>query len=140
MPHEIEMIKRDYSGFTHGLSSCQIIVHYLEPYGVKDEYGKYASEINRTIRTTGVVQIAQQRADRATDVTKKSVADEQTADFIVFLPTSIDLNGKIGVWFEVPSMCDLMPESKPPLAAHPHADWTPNGQKMQLGMRCSRKH
>lgn len=140
LPHEISMIQRDYSAFTHGLSSCLITVHYLDPYGTKDEYGKYASEIARAIKTTGVVQVAQQRADRATDVDKKGTADEQAADFIVFLPTNIDLKGKIGVWFEVPSMCDLVPESKPPLAAHPHVDWTPNGQKMQLGMRCTRKH
>jgi len=122
MPHEREQIQRDCIDLIAGEDSMDVIIHYLDKSGTEDTYGRFSSEIDREIRGhRALVAPLSQRADRSREIERKPAADQQWYDVaIMFLADQVDLEGKEGVWFEVPGMGNYVPDAKPPQNAGPH--------------------
>lgn len=136
LPHEIEVIRRDFCDLIRGPDGQDVILHWVDQEGAVDEYGDAAAEtdMTETVRAH-VAQVANHNVSvRA--VARERGIDVQTGDTVFLFLPDVDLSDRPGLWIEVEGLGEFTPEAKPALDAHAHSVLAPSGQKMVQEIYC----
>ncbi|MBE7466758.1 MAG: hypothetical protein HS116_25085 [Planctomycetes bacterium] len=132
-PHEMDLIRRDFQDLLAGLDATPVTLHWVTGSGPKDAYGRYAEEQAHTLDVRAVVNPPDQRA-----VEKQAALDLKTGDTIFLFPSDVNLDLE-GLWFEVPSLGDFVPDAHTPVAAHTQPVLLASGERFAQEVRARPK-
>lgn len=136
LPAERLQIQRDLKEMVRGEQGCNITIHWTEEEGAKDEYGRSATQTEASETVRGVVFPAAQRADRARDVERRAIIDQQMSDVSICFTPEVKLKGRKGIWFEVIGIGNYVPDAKGLLAINQASPFFISGETFIREISC----